>query len=76
MAIMHQKGNGIIEIPKNTRANTNLIRENVDPRSSDLFLYVLSYNYGFIPQTYCDDNDPLDILVCRKLRWSHVPGGV
>ena len=20
-------------------------------------------NYGFIPQTYCDDNDPLDILV-------------
>jgi len=20
-------------------------------------------NYGFIPQTFCDDNDPLDILV-------------
>ena len=20
-------------------------------------------NYGFIPQSYCDDNDPLDILV-------------
>ena len=20
-------------------------------------------NYGFIPQTYCDDNDPLDVLV-------------
>jgi len=20
-------------------------------------------NYGFIPQTYCEDNDPLDILV-------------
>ena len=20
-------------------------------------------NYGFIPQTYCDDHDPLDILV-------------
>ncbi len=20
-------------------------------------------NYGFIPQTYCDDKDPLDILV-------------
>ena len=20
-------------------------------------------NYGFIPRTYCDDNDPLDILV-------------
>jgi inorganic pyrophosphatase len=21
------------------------------------------HNYGFIPQTYCDDHDPLDILV-------------
>ena len=21
------------------------------------------HNYGFIPQTYCDDKDPLDILV-------------
>ena len=24
---------------------------------------VVPANYGFIPQTYCDDNDPLDILV-------------
>jgi inorganic pyrophosphatase len=24
-------------------------------------------NYGFIPQTYCEDNDPLDILVlCQE----------
>jgi len=24
-------------------------------------------NYGFIPRTYCDDNDPLDILVLSQI---------
>ena len=24
-------------------------------------------NYGFIPQTYCDDYDPLDILVLSQI---------
>ena len=24
-------------------------------------------NYGFIPQTYCEDNDPLDILVITSI---------
>ena len=24
-------------------------------------------NYGFIPQTYCDDHDPLDILVLSQI---------
>ena len=24
-------------------------------------------NYGFIPQTYCDDKDPLDILVISSV---------
>jgi inorganic pyrophosphatase len=24
-------------------------------------------NYGFIPQTYCDDDDPLDILVLSSI---------
>jgi inorganic pyrophosphatase len=27
-------------------------------------------NYGFIPQTYCDDNDPLDILVLSQIEIS------
>jgi inorganic pyrophosphatase len=25
-------------------------------------------NYGFIPQTYCDDKDPLDILVLSQIQ--------
>ncbi|MCL4170942.1 UNVERIFIED_CONTAM: hypothetical protein GTU68_021005 [Idotea baltica] len=24
-------------------------------------------NYGFIPKTYCDDNDPLDILILSQI---------
>src|SRR5215203_5188355 len=31
-------------------------------------------NYGFIPQTLCDDGDPLDVLVMT--RWSLQPGSV
>ena len=31
-------------------------------------------NYGFIPQTLCDDGDPLDCLVMT--RWSLLPGTV
>ena len=31
-------------------------------------------NYGFIPQTLCDDGDPLDCLVMT--RWTLMPGTV
>ena len=31
-------------------------------------------NYGFIPQTLCDDGDPLDCLVMT--RWPLIPGSV
>ncbi len=61
--------NGIIEIPKNTRAKYEL-----DKSSGllvlDRVLYSSMYypaNYGFIPQTYCDDKDPLDILVLSQI---------
>ena len=36
----------------------------------DRVLYSAVYypaNYGFIPQTYCDDGDPLDILVLSQI---------
>lgn len=57
--------NGLIEIPKGSRA-----KYEIDKASGllklDRVLYSSVYypaNYGFIPQTYCDDKDPLDILV-------------
>jgi inorganic pyrophosphatase len=36
----------------------------------DRVLYSSVYypaNYGFIPQTYCDDKDPLDILILSQI---------
>ncbi|MCH2224912.1 MAG: inorganic diphosphatase [Crocinitomicaceae bacterium] len=61
--------NGIIEIPKNTRAKYELDKES-GMLMLDRVLYSSMYypaNYGFIPQTYCDDKDPLDILVLSQI---------
>ena len=60
--------NAIIEIPRNSRAKYELDKDS-GLLKLDRVLYSSTYypaNYGFIPKTYCDDNDPLDILVCRK----------
>jgi len=61
--------NAIIEIPKNTRAKYELDKES-GLLKLDRVLYASMYypaNYGFIPQTYCDDDDPLDILVLSSI---------
>jgi len=61
--------NGIIEIPKNTRAKYELDKES-GLLKLDRVLYASMYypaNYGFIPKTYCDDNDPLDILILSQI---------
>lgn len=61
--------NGIIEIPQNTRAKYELDKES-GLLKMDRVLYSSMYypaNYGFIPQTYCDDKDPLDILVLSQI---------
>lgn len=61
--------NGIIEIPKNTRAKYELDKES-GMLKLDRVLYAAMYypaNYGFIPQTFCDDGDPLDILVLSQI---------
>jgi inorganic pyrophosphatase len=60
---------GIIEIPKGSRAKYELDKESGMLRL-DRVLYSSFYypaNYGFIPQTYCDDKDPLDILVISQI---------
>jgi inorganic pyrophosphatase len=34
------------------------------------------HNYGFIPQTLCEDNDPLDVLVVMQSQVRSDVGGV
>ncbi|MCC5932230.1 MAG: inorganic diphosphatase [Cyclobacteriaceae bacterium] len=61
--------NGIIEIPKGSRAKYELEKES-GMLIIDRVLYSSVYyphNYGFIPRTYCDDQDPLDILVLSQV---------
>lgn len=60
---------GIIEIPKGSRAKYELDKDS-GMLMLDRVLYSAVYypaNYGFIPQTYCDDGDPLDILVLSQI---------
>ena len=61
--------NGIIEIPKGTRAKYELDKDS-GLLKLDRVLYSSVYypaNYGFIPQTYCEDHDPLDILILSQI---------
>lgn len=57
--------NAIIEITNGSKGKYELDKESglllLDRVLSSSVVYPA--NYGFIPQTYCDDNDPLDILV-------------
>lgn len=61
--------NGIIEIPKGNRAKYELDKESGMLKLDRVLFSSVYYpaNYGFIPQTYCDDNDPLDILVISQI---------
>src|SRR6185369_3311966 len=55
----------IIEIPKGSTNKYELDKE-TGLLKLDRVLYSAVYypaDYGFIPRTYCDDGDPLDVLV-------------
>jgi inorganic pyrophosphatase len=57
--------NAVIEIPQGSRAKYEIDKASGLLRL-DRIIYSSFYypcNYGFIPQTYGDDKDPLDILV-------------
>lgn len=61
--------NGIIEISKGSRAKYEICKD-TGILTLDRVLYSSVYypaNYGFIPQTFCDDNDPLDILIISQI---------
>jgi inorganic pyrophosphatase len=55
----------IIEIPKGSKGKYEMDKESGLLKLDRVLFSSVHYpaNYGFIPQTYCDDNDPLDILV-------------
>ncbi len=55
----------IIEIPKESKVKYELDKETGLLKLDRVLYSAVHYpaNYGFIPQTYCDDKDPLDILV-------------
>ena len=55
----------IIEIPKGCKAKYELDKDSGLLKLDRILFSSVHYpaNYGFIPQTYCDDHDPLDILV-------------
>lgn len=57
--------NAVIEIPQGSRNKYEIDKES-GLLKLDRIIYSSFYypcNYGFIPQTYGDDKDPLDILV-------------
>ncbi|HEX8350795.1 MAG TPA: inorganic diphosphatase [Hymenobacter sp.] len=57
--------NGIIEIPKGSKGKYELDKKSGLLKLDRVLFSAVHYPaaYGFIPQTYCDDKDPLDILV-------------
>ena len=55
----------IIEVPKGSQIKYELDKASGLVKVDRILYSAVHYpaNYGFIPQTYCADNDPLDILV-------------
>jgi inorganic pyrophosphatase len=55
----------VIEVPKNSKIKYELDKPSGLIRVDRILFSSVHYpaNYGFIPKTYCDDDDPLDILV-------------
>ncbi len=61
--------NAIVEIPQGSRAKYEIDKDS-GLLKLDRVIYSSFYyptNYGFIPQTYGDDKDPLDILVITTI---------
>lgn len=55
----------VIEIPKGSKNKYELDKETGLLRLDRALFSAVHYpaDYGFIPRTYCDDGDPLDVLV-------------
>lgn len=55
----------VIEVPKGSKTKYELDKHSGLIKVDRILFSSVHYpaNYGFIPKTYCDDHDPLDILV-------------
>ena len=55
----------VIEVPKGSKNKYELDKHSGLMRVDRVLFSSVVYpaNYGFIPQTYCEDRDPLDVLV-------------
>ncbi|WP_114752423.1 inorganic diphosphatase [Pleomorphovibrio marinus] len=60
---------GIIEIPKGSKGKYELDKKTGMLLLDRVLFSAVHYpaNYGFIPQTFCEDNDPLDILIISQI---------
>lgn len=61
----HEWFNAVIEIPKGCKVKYELDKPSGLLRVDRILYSSVIYpaNYGFLPRSYCDDNDPLDVLV-------------
>lgn len=57
--------NAVIEIPKGSKVKYELDKKTGGLRVDRILYSSVIYpaNYGFLPRTWCDDEDPLDVLV-------------
>ncbi len=57
--------NAVIEIPKGSKVKYELDKPSGQLRVDRILYSSVMYptSYGFLPRTYCDDGDPLDVLV-------------
>jgi inorganic pyrophosphatase len=60
---------GIIEIPKGSKGKYELDKKTGMLLLDRVLFSAVHYpaNYGFIPHTFCDDHDPLDILIISQI---------
>jgi inorganic pyrophosphatase len=59
----------VIEIPKGSKVKYELDKASGMLKVDRMLFSAVHYpaNYGFLPRTYCDDGDPLDVLVlCQE----------
>ena len=66
----------IIEVPKGSKVKYELDKMSGLIKVDRVLFSSMHYpaNYGFIPQTYCEDKDPLDILVLGQE--AVIPGAI